>query len=127
VNSAVNQMDNVTQQNAANAEESASAAEELSAQAEQMQGMVQDMVGVVGGSSSGQANGGSQAGRSRPATTKQPQLATHHAHGGQPNAPRRAKKAPAQQAPAAAESGEHLAQADPKQVIPLDEAELQNF
>jgi methyl-accepting chemotaxis protein len=126
VNSAVNQMDNVTQQNAANAEESASAAEELSAQAEQMQGMVQDMVSVVGGSSSGRDSGGSQAGRSRP-VTKQPKPAMQQAHGGQSNAPRRAKKAPAQQAPAAAESGEHLAQADPKQVIPLDEAELQNF
>jgi len=40
VNTAVAQMDKVTQQNAANAEESASAAEELSSQAEELQGMV---------------------------------------------------------------------------------------
>jgi methyl-accepting chemotaxis protein len=40
VNTAVAQMDKVTQQNAANAEESASAAEELSSQSEELQGMV---------------------------------------------------------------------------------------
>jgi PAS domain S-box-containing protein len=42
VNTAVAQMDKVTQQNAANAEESASAAEELSAQAGSLQSMVQE-------------------------------------------------------------------------------------
>jgi methyl-accepting chemotaxis protein len=40
VNSAVAEMDQVTQQNAANSEESASAAEELSGQAEELRGMV---------------------------------------------------------------------------------------
>jgi len=50
VNTAVSQMDKVTQQNAANAEESASAAEELSAQAEQMNQIVQELVKLVGGS-----------------------------------------------------------------------------
>jgi len=40
VNTAVSQMDKVTQQNAANSEESASAAEELSSQAEELQNMV---------------------------------------------------------------------------------------
>jgi methyl-accepting chemotaxis protein len=117
VNSAVTQMDSVTQQNAANAEESASAAEELSAQAEQMQGMVQDLVGVVRGSGAGQANRGSRVGRIRHAAVEHPRPALHTAR----------PKAPAKQAPAAAESAEHLAQPDPKQVIPLDDAELQNF
>ena len=42
VNNAVAQMDKVTQQNAANAEESASAAEELSSQAGSLQSMVQE-------------------------------------------------------------------------------------
>ncbi|WP_269466430.1 methyl-accepting chemotaxis protein [Anaerohalosphaera lusitana] len=50
VNTAVTQMDKVTQQNAANAEESASASEELSAQAEQMTHVVQQLVELVGGS-----------------------------------------------------------------------------
>ncbi|AQT67870.1 Dipeptide chemoreceptor protein [Anaerohalosphaera lusitana] len=49
VNTAVTQMDKVTQQNAANAEESASASEELSAQAEQMNMVVSELVELVGG------------------------------------------------------------------------------
>jgi len=50
VNTAVAQMDKVTQSNAAGAEESASAAEELSSQAEQMRGMVNELIALVGGS-----------------------------------------------------------------------------
>ncbi len=50
INTAVGQMDSVTQSNAANAEESASAAEELSAQAEQLKTMVQELQMVIGGS-----------------------------------------------------------------------------
>ncbi len=49
VNTAVAQMDKVTQQNAANAEESASASEELSAQAEQMQTIVNELVRLIDG------------------------------------------------------------------------------
>lgn len=40
MNVAVNQMNQVTQQNAANSEESASAAEELSSQAQELQAMI---------------------------------------------------------------------------------------
>jgi len=47
VNTAVAQMDKVTQQNAANAEESASASEELSAQAQQMHSMVAELTLLV--------------------------------------------------------------------------------
>jgi methyl-accepting chemotaxis protein len=50
VNTAVAQMDKVTQQNAANAEESASASEELSAQAETLKEMVDSLVALVTGS-----------------------------------------------------------------------------
>ena len=49
VNTAVMDMDKVTQQNAANAEESASAAEEMNAQAEQMKVIVGDLVALVEG------------------------------------------------------------------------------
>ncbi len=49
VNTAVGQMDKVTQSNAANAEESASASEELSAQADTMNGVVNDLIGLVNG------------------------------------------------------------------------------
>jgi methyl-accepting chemotaxis protein len=50
VNVAVNEMDKVTQQNAANAEESASASEEMNAQAEEMKRMVENLAMVVEGS-----------------------------------------------------------------------------
>lgn len=50
VNTAVAEMDKVIQTNAASAEESASASEELNAQAEQMKGFVGELVAVVGGS-----------------------------------------------------------------------------
>ena len=49
VNKAVTEMDKVTQQNAANAEESASASEEMNAQAQQMGEMVTDLEALVGG------------------------------------------------------------------------------
>ena len=48
VNTSVAQMDKVTQQNAANAEESASASEELSAQAAQMNTVVEELSAIVG-------------------------------------------------------------------------------
>jgi methyl-accepting chemotaxis protein len=50
INAAVGQMDQVTQTNAANAEESASAAEELSSQSETMNGMVRGLITAIRGS-----------------------------------------------------------------------------
>jgi methyl-accepting chemotaxis protein len=49
VNIAVTEMDKVTQQNAANAEESASASEEMNAQAEKMKSYVEELVALIGG------------------------------------------------------------------------------
>ena len=49
VNKAIGQMETVTQQNAANAEESASAAEELSAQASNLRTIVRDLTELVNG------------------------------------------------------------------------------
>ena len=49
VNTAVSQMDKVTQSNAANAEESASAAEELNSQAENLKEAVKDLLRMVDG------------------------------------------------------------------------------
>jgi methyl-accepting chemotaxis protein/carbonic anhydrase len=51
VNTAVSQMDKVTQQNAAGAEESASAAEELAAQSMAVKGMVEELNALVHGQS----------------------------------------------------------------------------
>ena len=49
INAAVSQMDQVTQTNAANAEESAAAAEELNSQAEMMKQSVTELMQLVGG------------------------------------------------------------------------------
>jgi methyl-accepting chemotaxis protein len=51
INTAVGEMDKVTQSNAANAEESAAAAEELNAQAETMKQSVAELLRLVGGNS----------------------------------------------------------------------------
>jgi methyl-accepting chemotaxis protein len=51
INKAVTEMDMVTQQNAAGAEESASAAEELSALADMMKSTIKDMITMVGSNS----------------------------------------------------------------------------
>ena len=56
INSAVSQMDKITQMNAASAEQCASAAEELSAQAQTVKNMVANLVKVVGGSSARHAS-----------------------------------------------------------------------
>ncbi len=55
VNTAVAQMDKVTQSNAASAEEAASAAEELSAQSRALNNMVEDLVSLVEGKTRGNA------------------------------------------------------------------------
>jgi methyl-accepting chemotaxis protein len=49
INKTLLEMNNLTQQTAANAEESASASEELTAQSEQMKGVVGELVALVGG------------------------------------------------------------------------------
>jgi methyl-accepting chemotaxis protein len=51
INTAMGQMDNVTQNVAANAEESASASEELSSQANELQSMVNVLIGIIDGNS----------------------------------------------------------------------------
>ena len=57
INTAVSQMDKVTQQNAAGAEEAASAAEQLSSQSETVKGMVRELVAMVNGARGGDAAG----------------------------------------------------------------------
>lgn len=56
VNTAVAEMDKVTQSNAASAEESASASEELNAQANSMKEAVEELVHLVGGSAGSSLN-----------------------------------------------------------------------
>lgn len=78
VNTAVSQMDKVTQANASGAEESASAAEELAAQAQAVKGMVNELVAMVGGSKAGQAGAPNNANRrpARKSSVAKPRKAT---------------------------------------------------
>lgn len=71
INTAVAQMDAVTQSNAASSEEAASASEELAAQSAQLDDMIRILVQIVGGTG-GALNGGAQhpaASRSRVSAT----------------------------------------------------------
>ena len=114
VNIAVTEMDKVTQQNAANAEESASASEELNAQAEEMKNFVAELAAMVGGNGAA-SNGGHQA-------TRSPKAAGH------------ARLLP-QRAPAATKKpakGRSLAihrsrEVNPDDIIPMDENDIKEF
>jgi methyl-accepting chemotaxis protein len=104
VNTAVSEMDRVTQQTAANAEESAAAAEEMNAQAQQMKGYVEELAAVIGRSSA-----------SPPAADRRPAL---------PVAAASRKGPAARKAPKKADPGEA------SKLIPFDEdsrAEFKDF
>ncbi len=103
VNTAVVEMDKVTQQNAAGAEESASASEEMNAQAEQMKFMVGELVTVVGGSD---AQLTQTAGATLPADAK------------------KSIKTPSRQLPAAKSPAK---KSSPEAVIPLDDDDFADF
>ena len=85
INAAVGQMDRVTQNNAATAEESAAAAQELNAQAEIMKRSVKELLQMVGGQ--GEAAGRKSAGQVRhknefyPETAEPPARLGSHGNG----------------------------------------------
>jgi methyl-accepting chemotaxis protein len=81
INSAVGQMDKVTQSNAASAEESAAAAEELNAQAEIMKQSVAELLQLVGGG----GNRPDHTGPVTPRTGKKPFVKISAAHNGNGN------------------------------------------
>jgi len=110
VNTAVTEMDKVTQSTAASAEESAAASEELNAQAEQMKVYVGDLVAVVGGSGDATISAGAKGdgfSLTRTATHKPPALPVNA--GRQPNG-KTFKRA-----------------ARPEQVIPMDDGDFKDF
>jgi methyl-accepting chemotaxis protein len=72
VNTAVSQMDHVTQSNAANSEEAASAAEELSAQADQMREIIESLVRIVG-----RSQNETRASHAPAAVSRRPEIAIH--------------------------------------------------
>jgi methyl-accepting chemotaxis protein len=86
VNTAVSQMDKVTQQNASTAEESASASEELSAQAQTVKGIVSDLATLITGRQTGGDDSPALSARQVAAKTKpraqKPSMVTSHASSG---------------------------------------------
>jgi methyl-accepting chemotaxis protein len=107
VNTAVSQMDQVTQSNAANSEEAASASEELSAQARGLNDMVATLTAIVGGS--GGSKGHQAPLQSAPQNRREAQ-------------PRRAAKALTH-----AGDANRNKTISPEQVIPLDDADMEDF
>ena len=113
VNTAVSEMDKVTQQTAANAEESAAASEELNAQAEQMKGYVSDLEAVIGGRGNGS---GSRSQQSIPIRQdKESKTVKRLMLAGQPGAAARRKPASAPK------------RRGPEQIIPLEDDGFKDF
>jgi methyl-accepting chemotaxis protein len=107
VNVAVADMDKVTQQNAANAEESASASEEMNRQAEQMKAMVDELVALVGGAGEHQEGGRAVQTRAVKGQSRQGKARRLNAGSGAGNS-----------APAVRHSGKEVT---PEKAIPLDD------
>jgi methyl-accepting chemotaxis protein len=114
VNTAVTEMDKVTQQNAANAEESASASEELNAQAEELKAFVNELAAMVGGASATSPNLSRAFRRSGFAG---------QGKNGQKNAMIVAQKSPKKKALSHHRSKE----INPDDIIPMDDSDLKDF
>lgn len=109
INTAVTDMDKITQRNAANAEESASAAEEMNAQAGEMNVTVNALVAIVGAG----ANGSSRVF----APTVEPSE----------TASRKVTMARPRQIRPNALPGRDVKAVKPEQVIPLEDRDLKDF
>lgn len=111
VNTAVAEMDKVTQQNAANAEESASASEEMSAQAEQMKAIVGELVALVGA-------GGNKVKRKHPVPAGTNRSANH-------SGPMIA--APTQKTKSAVVQDRSIKDGNSENLIPFEDEEFKDF
>ncbi len=119
VNTAVAQMDQVTQANAANSEEAASAGEELSAQATELNDMVVTLAGVVGGAGhTRHRNRQTQRnvspnglGQVRGTKTRPPETKFNNNHSGR----------------GLATTKSYVTEVRPEQVIPLDDSDIEDF
>jgi methyl-accepting chemotaxis protein len=109
VNIAVTEMDKVTQSNAADAEESSAASEELNAQAKGIKSMVNELVAMVGGSVN-REGGDLESGK----LNKRPNISAK-AHAALPG--KTIKKIVAHR----------VNEVSPRQVIPLDDSDFQDF
>ena len=121
INTAVSQMDRITQSNAANAEESAAASEQLSAQAIELNEMVEQLGRLVNGAGAPVAR--------QPVTRRQAHRSAPAAWAPRAALPRAAPSAPRRAASLAPPPPgfEHLPSVGPKEFIPLDDSELKSF
>lgn len=100
INTAVMEMDKITQQNAANAAESAGASEDMSMQAEQMKTMVAELVALVGGNRNYAGRATIPAEKSIKSVVHQPLTISEKKAVGQKNvAPQFVRESPTQPAP----------------------------
>ncbi len=112
VNTAVSEMDKVTQQNAANAEESAASSQELREQSEQMKGFVKELIAIVGGEKTDDSGViGISAGKKRPDT----------------HARTRDRKPLAVSATREKTAISHSKEVKPEQIIPLNDKDFEDF
>lgn len=116
VNRAVTDMDKVTQQNSANAEETASASEEMSAQAGQMKDFVAALTKLVGGN----GDGGKLSGTTSVAASRELRKAVIHV-------PRKQSSHSASPINGKANGHAHTGEADPKRVIHLSGNRMDDF
>ncbi|MCC6153224.1 MAG: DUF3365 domain-containing protein [Candidatus Hydrogenedentes bacterium] len=116
INTAMSQMDKVTQANAAVSEESAAASEELNAQAAELNTMVKELVGLI--------NGNGQAGIHHTQLAlnapRRPALST-------PRSQARASAPKERRAPAKALAPSKAAVKSAEEVIPLDDDDMKDF
>ncbi|MCB2186769.1 MAG: methyl-accepting chemotaxis protein [Deltaproteobacteria bacterium] len=126
VNKAATEMDKVTQQVAANAEESAASAEELSAQASTMQGFVDDLVGLVGSRGSDGFKKSRKEPKAKARKAKQAEHVPQLAYSPAPPASRAGRSSAAGKAaaPPLALKGKTK---KPEEVIPLEDDDFADF
>ena len=116
VNTGVSEMDKVVQANAAGAEEMASASQEMNAQAERMKEYVGNLAALIGGSANGKGSGSGSA-------MLQTMIPGKGVGKRAKIAPRIPKAGTAKRKVVAHKAKE----VNPQQVIPLDDADFQDF
>jgi X-X-X-Leu-X-X-Gly heptad repeat protein len=118
INKAVAEMEKVIQQNAANAEEGASASQELNAQSRQMKNIVADMVSLVGGRNG--ASGSYKDGMHQPEEDLGSESGISPYYD-------QSKHHPLTTGSDLRAAESHRPKLTPKQMIPMDEKEFQDF
>ena len=126
INTAVAQMDQVTQSNAANSEEAASSSAELSSQADALSEMVHDLRAIVGGSTQNAAAGHREAARTEAQRNVRAALPAQHGSGGG-GQERRANVPVARDAKKPQATAGTTELRTPEEVIPMDDEDLGDF